>query len=787
MVNKLIADERTLLEDSLKQIEFPAVLEFVAKYCYSSLGKELILNCTPTDETYWLVKEHNLIDEMTNVMTQDDTLPFEGISDIKPYLHKSLVQNNILSTNEILYVKDLCRGSRLLKNYFKLKNEKYPNLYEETSFLYENRILEKHIDETIDDTANVRDNASRELLRIRRDIIEKSARLRSRMQKILKRVTEESMTQEDFISMREGRFVLPIKVENKRQIPGIIHGVSQTGSTVFLEPSEIIDMNNDLSLLVNEEKREIYKILQNLTAEIGDEANVILQSVHILAHFDSILAKARYALEFGGIKPEITTENEIYLNNIRHPQLVHSKGRKKVMPLSITFDSQKRGHLISGPNAGGKTVALKSIGLNIAMALSGIFPMGECRTNYRTIYAAIGDNQSIENDLSTFSSSILQLKHIVDHCSNQSLILVDEIGSGTDPQEGSALAAGLLDSFLEIKLFFVVTTHQSSLKSFALTRDEIDNASLEFDEKKLQPTYKFLQGIPGNSYAFVLAENIGISKHIIERAKKYLGSRHAELEESIRVLQQYRGEAEELRNKNAQERLQSEKIKKEYEAKYAEIKTKRSQLIKEARDEASEILTKANSLIENTVREIREDKRAANEIKNDFNREKQSLTEAPKPEKKAKDKSGTAFEIGDTVRTVESENIGTLLAYDMNNSTALIDFNGVKFRLPFEQIEKIATPKEKKSKTSIADNIKFDSKMSIDLRGKRAAESIREVDEFLSNAVLGNIPYFTIIHGKGTGALRQAIQEFLKDHPSIVSYRNGTLVEGGDGVTVVEL
>ncbi|MFA6571175.1 MAG: hypothetical protein WCT77_08050 [Bacteroidota bacterium] len=282
MNNNFEKDENFLLEESLKQLEFFQVLDIVSRYCNSELGQELILKSRPREEIFWLNIEHQLIEETTQLITQEDPLPIDGLSDTRPKFFKSLVQNAVLSPVEILEIRDNIRVSRLMKNYFSSKREKYPALCEESERLYDNRILEKHIEETIDDAGEVKDNATKELSRIRRSIKDKSHYLRNRLQKILKKVTEDDLVQEDFYSVREGRFVLPIKVEHKRHIPGIIHGVSQTGSTVFLEPSEIIEMNNELSLLSNEEKREIYKILANLTEEIGKDANHFLQSLEIL-------------------------------------------------------------------------------------------------------------------------------------------------------------------------------------------------------------------------------------------------------------------------------------------------------------------------------------------------------------------------------------------------------------------------------------------------------------------------------------------------------------------------
>ncbi|MFH1050968.1 MAG: endonuclease MutS2 [bacterium] len=781
-------EELNLLEKSLKELEFISVLEYIAKKCYSEPGKELTLNSKPNTDIYWLRNEHELISEMIALITEDEQLPFEGYSDIRPLLYKSMIKNAVLSTTEILEVADTIRSGRLIKSYFQTREEKTPILYEEINFIFINRLLEKHINDAIDDTGEVRDSASKELSRIRREIQSKSTYLRHRLNKIMQKVSSDDMIQEEFISLREGRFVLPVKVEHKRHIPGIIHGLSQTGSTVFLEPSEIIELNNDLSLLINEEKREIYRILSNLTEEIGTEANEFLRTLNVIAHLDAIIAKANYALEFGGIKPNISDDNEIILNKVRHPLLVHTKGVKKVIPMNIEFNENKRGHLISGPNAGGKTVSLKSVGLNIAMALSGIFPLGECHTNYRMIYTSIGDHQSIEQDLSTFSSQIIKLKEILANSDPQSLVLIDEIGSGTDPQEGSALSAGILDTLIELKSYFIATTHNSALKSYALSRDVLRNASLEFDEDKLKPTYKFLEGVPGNSYAFQLAKNLGLTDLVLERAKKYLGTKQSELEESIAILHKYKSEAEKLKIEAAVEKAQAVDKRKKYDEKYTDIKQKRDVLIRKAHEDAASILQDANALVEKTIKEIQEQKKPVKEILKDFKKKKIQIeknleVQSEKSEKRKKDET---LQAGDLVTTEVSTSNGIILNFDENN-IALVDFNGIKFKLPVSQLIKSEKQVKTQRKKSEADFISFDVKSSIDIRGMRAYEAIPEVDELISNAVVNNLDKITIIHGKGTGALRHAIQEYLDTHYAIKSFRSGTLVEGGDGVTVVEI
>jgi DNA mismatch repair protein MutS2 len=785
-------DEQLLLDDSLRQLEFHLVLEKAAGFSVSSLGRELILSSAPRADLYWLSNEHSLIEEMIRLIIEDDSLPFDGLSDIKSKLQKSLIQNAILTTTEFLSILECIKASRLIKSYFYVKENKYPALAENAKPLHDNRLLEKHITDTIDITGEIKDSASRELSRIRAEINSKSGHLRKKLQSILKKVAEDDMVMEEFVTLSEGRFVLPVKVEHKRHISGIIHGYSQTGSTVYLEPAEIFELNNEISLLKNEEKKEIYRILANLTAELGADARDYLRSIDILAHLDSVSARAKYAIEYGGIKPEIWENDEIYMHDIRHPLLVHAKSKEKVKSLSINFSDKIKGHLISGPNAGGKTVALKSIGLNLAMALSGIFPMGVCSTNYRSIFSAIGDHQSIEADLSTFSSQILRLNRILTNCTSNSLILIDEILSGTDPQEGSALAAGIMDTFLELNLFFVVTTHQSALKSYALTRDVIENDSLEFDQDKLLPTYKFLQGVPGNSYAFVLAKNIGMSELVLGRARNYLGSRQTELEESIAVLQKYRSDIEQLREDANQEKQNAEKIRRKFEEKFDEIKTKRREYIDKAKEEAFEIVQKSNALVENAIREIQEEKKSFAEIKKDYNKEKTQLEKEINTrfikESQAEEEIEDSYKFskGDSVKVDDSPNIGLILESDNTGRTALVEFNGLKFRLPYTRLKKTKDSAAPLA-SSAGSHIRFDARSRLDLRGKRADEALNETDEFISHALVTNVPLLTIIHGKGTGALRQVIHDYLKHHQMVKSYRLGELVEGGAGVTVVEL
>lgn len=793
--------DNELNEISLRELEFSQVLEMIAKYAYSELGRNLILKSNLYEDSAALIDELHSTEEFRRLLLRNDTIPLDGLSNIYNFIYKSQIENAVLNTSEIMAIMDVCRVSRLTRNFFKNKEENYPILANKSSELFENKLLEKHITETIDDTGNVRDTASRELYRIRQSINEKSAHLRSRLKKILKKVSEDEYAREEFITIRDGRFVIPIKAESKRQIPGIIHGISQTGATAFLEPTEIIELNNDLSLLENEEKREIYRILANLTGEIRDNSKEILKSLDILSHFDAQIAKAKWSLDYGGIEPKIVEENYIYLKNIKHPLLAQTKGIQNVVPLSIEFTSQKRGYLISGPNAGGKTVALKTIGINLALAMSGIFPLGECTTNLCKIYTAIGDNQSLQNDLSTFSAQITRIRDIIANSFSDSLILIDEICSGTDPAEGSALASGILETFIEMNVFFLATTHQSTLKTFALTKPEIENASLEFDEKHFRPTYRFQVGVPGNSFAFYLSKNLGLQEIVLRRARQYLDTYHSEVEKAIKLLQFYQQKALQTLNEAQTERNKAKKTFEEYNQKYQSFKQQRANLMKEARDEATNVLENANAAIERTIKEVREEKKSISQIKKDFEAEKNKIIEQPIENEDIEDihpfniqndenHNNLKLEIGGFARYSENNEIGEILEIDNARGLATVEFRGVKFKLK----TKLLTPVSRRTaeenyihSSSYSRNIKFDAPSRIDIHGMRVDEALPVIDKFISDAILGNIDRVVVVHGKGSGALKQAVHEFLKSHQSVKSFHEGDLVEGGAGVTIVEL
>lgn len=801
-----------LRDVAYRELDLENVLDVIARYCRSSRAGDVVRSLRPIDDVSHLRTTLRQVQEGVDILAAGVPIPMGGLDDVRPQLQKSRIAGNFLSAPDIMLVQEVLVASRILKTFFMDQQRIAPSLYDLTQSMVADRVLEKHITDAIDDTGAVRDTASRELQEIRREIHAVSARLRHRLARILKQYGEDELLQEDFITQRDGRFVLPLRVGNKRAVDGIIHGMSASGNTVFLEPAETYDMNNELSILRSREQREIIRILTVLTTELGAVSFEVEAAYEVMTTVDTILARAHYAIDYGGLQPTIldraTVPTLVELIDVRHPVLLHqarerrrmSGSASEVIPLTVSLDSNHRGMLISGPNAGGKTVAMKTIGLSVVMAMSGVFPLGTCTLAPKRVYTAIGDHQSIDSNLSTFSSQIIRLRDVLAECDSDALVLIDEICAGTDPAEGGALAAGILDSLVQRTALFVVTTHQSSLKQYALTQPTITNASLAFDTVHLQPTFTFLPGVPGNSYAFDLARSVGLPAVVIERGQSYLGDRHGELEQSIHALQQYLRDAEQLKADAARERQKAAELRTDLEQRLAEARKKKSTALQDARQEAQELLRSANALIENTIREVREQARSQREmkdIKQDFATARDQLL-GDRSEQPTRDEPVVPIAVGDTVVVTGTASSGTVLAIDAKTDHATIDVNGIKFRVKRSQLQK--TSHRSRASTSsqpqreyrrvdspgVVGHVIADASTTLDLRGMRADECVRALEQFLDTALLRHLPFATIIHGKGTGALRKVVHDYLADYHGTTGYRMGKIEEGGDGVTIVE-
>ncbi len=796
MIPQQQLSKEQLQEETLRELEFPKLLQHIAQGCVSELGKEIILQSRPDRHIYWVQQEHERQRELWWLLEQGVPLAVDTLEDIRPLLAKARIQDAFLTPSEILKVRDVIRLSRLIKQEVLHYREAVPHLAALCSELYANRLLERHIREVIDDTAAVRDQASAELRAIRTELLRLGTLIRQKVQRIMRRLAEDGVLSDEFVTQREGRYVIPVRVEHKGKVPGIMHGVSKSGMTVFVEPASIVELNNELAFLHDRERREIERILRVLTAEIAAEADRWQRSLEILGHLDALHAKVRFARTYGGEQPELTEDPELRFAEVYHPLLVIQKGKSNVVPLSITFSEEHKGFLISGPNAGGKTVALKTIGLAVAMALSGIYPLGRCRLRGVQLFASIGDHQSLEQDLSTFSSQMLRLRHILEYADDQTLVLIDEIAAGTDPQEGAALAMGVMEVLLEKGAFLVVTTHQSSLKSYAMVRPQMANASMEFDSQRMEPTYRLLPHVPGNSYAFVLAEKIGLPPQVLEKARSYLGSEQHLLEDAIAQVQRQQQQLEQLKQQVAEERKAAERKRQQYEERFEKFRQKYRALMEAAQAEAQQVVADARRLIEQTVRELRENRLQPREAHRRIQQLEKQLQSIPGIEAKpVATPPPPAIRRGATVRVEDMTTPGVVQEVYPEKQLAVVEVGNVRMKVGFEKLQVVSEKeaerqqdKRRRKVESVEGTISaLDANATLDVRGYFPEEALLEVDHFIARALLSPLKELTIIHGKGTGALRERIHQFLRQHPSVASFRIGNELEGGAGVTIVEL
>ena len=776
-----------LIESSLEQLEYARILEHIARYAASSLGVEHILEARPLSDPEAIRRELRMVGEARSILVRDERVPIDGIYDIRPALSLSRTSGAWLGGEDLHAVYTTILGFRQIRDFLASRSEIAPLLAELSSGIHASRILEKHISDAIDDNGQVKDTASRDLFNIRRDIIAKSGVLRERLGKILRRVAEDEFLTEEYVTLREGRLVLPVRVEYKRKIPGIIHGESNTGSTVYLEPAEIFDMNNEIAELTFAERREVERILRTLTEELGAEAEEFRESVWRVQLLDSVVARARYGEEYDCVEPEVREGKDLLLEEARHPLL--QIRLDAVVPMSIEFDAANHCVIISGPNAGGKTIAIKTLGLAAMMAQTGIHPPAKrCVVHPASLFSDIGDRQSVENDLSTFSAHMTRVKEIMESVVEGDIVLLDELGTGTDPDEGAAIAAAILDRLLAKGAIVLATTHHSALKVYAYRNEGVANAGMEFDTDTLRPTYRLLVGVPGNSYAFELLARFGFRPEIIDAARTYLGEERNELTGLIEQLERSLQETRALESQHQVAVREAEEVRRTLREEQETLRAKRQEIVNAAREEAREKLAGANSLIENTLREIR-----SGASKESVREMRRTIEEARKKESEEKEREKRqvedGFHKGDAVRLKEGTEVGEVMIEADEEGNVVVQFGPLRMRSHISELEKVSRSEQRKTervaRTAVVNANEASTR--VDLRGMYAEEAAVEIDHALTAAINGGLNRLEIIHGKGTGALRQRTHDLLRDHPGVASFRLGTLTEGGAGVTIVEL
>jgi len=774
-----------LEEKTLKLLEFDKVKAELAKHATSSLGKELVESLVPFDNFMRVKHELRETKEAYDMLNLGKEPPFGGLSDVRDEIVRAS-KGAVLDGAELLEISATLRLALRMKQY--LESSSFPWLLQLGHRLDPLSHLYRAIEETFDEDGKVADSASPELSRIRKELTIASKRLEEKLSNMIRSSEMQKYLQESLITRRGDRLVIPVKKEYRAQVPGIIHDQSASGATLFIEPASVVELNNGIRLLKEQEGEEVRRILRELSFQVGQEKEKLLLNIETLARLDFAFAKARYAYALKATEPEISTEGFFDVDQARHPLL---KG--DVVPIDYNLGKDFRTLIITGPNTGGKTVTLKTIGLMILMAQAGLFiPAAEgAKLLFRkAVYADIGDEQSIEQSLSTFSSHLSNIIPILNKADEDSLVLLDELGAGTDPQEGAALATSILDYLHKNGALTVSTTHYSDLKSYAYFTEGVENASVEFDPETLSPTYKLIIGIPGRSNALSIARRLGLSEEIIEFAKSKLstesleaGSLIEKLEENRRLSEKHKEETRKLREeaRELKEKLEREKLRLEKERE--ELKQKYSML-------ALEELEKNKKLVEELISTIREKnslEEARDLRKTIEEKEKQLKDEVQKSEKRRqKLKPTDQFKAGDQVILKQSNLPATILSIE--GAKATVQAGIMKVTVPLVDLE-MMPQKDSGPKMHISRyrSQKESIKTEINVIGKTVEEAVDEIDQYLDSAFLAGLGSVRIVHGKGTGALRKGIQEYLKAHPHVKGFRDGAQGEGGIGATVVEL
>jgi len=780
-------------QSAMSKLEFERIRERVVRHATSEPGAELVralgVDTDPASVRFALQQ----VSEMKRYLEEEEALPLEGLQPIASALSRSAIDGATLLPKELLQILTTLRASRATRVALTKRRESSPMLWDLTEGLTADKVLEFNIGQAIDDSAAVKSNASKDLQAIRRSIAEKSEQLRKRLETILHGVSDLGFSQDEIITTREGRMVIPVKTEHKRNVPGFIHSASASGATVFVEPTETLELNNEIRSLQFQEQREVERILQVLTGQVRERRQVLEENLRRLSMLDFLQAKGRYSVEILGVEPIIGADGPLQLVRARHPVLMLKHGIDGTVPLDLELGKEYTTLVISGPNAGGKSVAMKCVGFMVLMAQAGLHVPAADGTRikvFRELHVDIGDDQSIENDLSTFSSHLRNLKAIVDGADAGALVLIDEIGSGTDPAEGGAIAAAVLRQLTRCGAYTVATTHHSALKVFAHDTDGIENGAMEFDQRSLTPTYRFHAGVPGSSYALEMAQRLGLPAELLAQARIQLGDQQAQLDSLLTRLEASAQESRSLQERMQGEKVELDRLTAEYREKMVSVNREIKLMRQQALQEAQGIVGQANAIIEKSVREIKETKadqttvRAVRQevesIREKLKEEQNGLAPVPAPVPET-------ISVGSMVSLGTADDVGEVVAISPEGKNATVVYGTVKMRVRLADL-RVARQRRRAQPSSQGVLEKPESvETTLDLRGMTGDEAIPQVDKFIDTAILAGLHRVDIIHGKGTGALRKHVTEFLSHHPRVANFRLGEWNEGGTGATIVEL
>lgn len=806
------------MNSNLLKLEFDKILQMLSTYCKTYLGKNIMLNLLPSKELKEVQTLQKQTSEAYTLLTKYGNIPIAEIENITPYI-KSLESFIPLTPKGLLDIAKIFKISNDLKEYFYYSNEndsetsefKYDILQSEFEKLYSNIAIYQNITKAILDENTISDDASKTLNSLRRNRRRLESSIKEKLNSFIHSSSYSKYIMEPIITIRNDRYVIPVKIEYKENVTGLIHDISASGSTVYIEPTSIFDLNNQINNIKLEENIEIEKILDNLSKQLYPIVNNIKQTINSIGNIDFIFAKAKYSQVMDCIEPIINTDKFIDLKQARHPLI----DTKTVVPIDINLGKNFTSLIITGPNTGGKTVTLKTVGLLCVMACSGLhIPAKENSSIYvfDNVFADIGDEQSIQESLSTFSSHIVNIVSILKESTQSSLVLIDELGSGTDPVEGANLAISILESFHSKGSLTLTTTHYSEIKNYALITAGFENASSEFDVENLRPTYKILIGVPGKSNAFAISRKLGLPESILERAESLLTEDNISIEELIKNIYDDKLLIEKEKEKILKNSNQIEMLRKQLETNVSDVEDKKNEIIRKAKNEAKSILISAKEDANDIIKKLNElcenankdSLKEANLLRNSLNKNlKNNLNSSANDSKSvgisnnfSDSPEKNVLSVGVDVLVKPFNMVGTILTMPNKSNEVMVQFGNTKTNVKVENLELV---KKSDKLNNLNNNIKSNStnhsriglksksvSPEINVIGLTVEDAIFAIDKYLDDCYLANLPNARIVHGKGTGKLREGIHAFLRKHPHVKSFRLGTFGEGEMGVTVVE-
>jgi len=783
-------DERTQ-----RVLEFDKIKKMLLSHHETEMGKELAEVLEPLTDLEEIRQLQRETSEAKEILLREVNLPsLGGMRDVRESLHRASL-GSVLEPEDLLDIKQTLSVARQIKSFLLDRKEDYPKLAYLAGKIFALRELEEIIEKSIGDQGEVLDEASGTLEGIRRQTRNLHSRIRERMEQILRRNEYQKMFQESIVTIRADRYVVPIKQEFKNQFPGIVHDQSASGATLFIEPMLIVNLNNDLRRLNLQEKEEIIKILTQITLKVALHSEEIESTLETMAQIDFILAKGRLSQEMDGISPILNNHGFLKINKGRHPLL-----GKKAVPTNVHLGKDFRILVITGPNTGGKTVTLKTIGLLTLMTQSGLqIPAeeGSVIAVFSKIFSDIGDEQSIEQSLSTFSSHMTYIAHMLPQVHQRSLVLLDELGAGTDPTEGAALAMAILEDLYERKARVVATTHYSELKNFSYSKEGIENASVEFSLETLSPTYRLLIGVPGSSNAFAIAERLGLNYSIIQQAKEKITQGDREVANILRNLEENKIKAEQERWAIDELKKEIEELKRDYQRRKERLQGSYDKILARAYEKAEQIIHKTQQESRYLMEELKKahQERNVQEALQQAREKMNALEKGVESKGEKKVRAGKALtaqdiQVGMTVYVPKLGQKGQILSKPDHRGEVQVQVGVMKINLHLSALEKTLEAIEEKQKTNIQ-KMSFNKLQHIspelDLRGLLAEEALAKLDKYLDDINIAGLSQVNIIHGKGTGALRQAVHQYLKIHPLVEEFHLASFNEGGDGATVVRL